>query len=69
MQLAATRDAEFIGIFKLFDAQGDIRNQLFVQTILDVPRCHKFPFAARKWGVVDLEGHRDRRLIHRERRQ
>ena len=64
MQFTAARDAEFIGIIELLNTQRHVRNQLFVEAVLKVPRGHKFTFAARKWRVIDLEGHRDCRLIN-----
>ena len=69
MKLTPTRDAEFISFFKLLNTERNVVNKLFLQAVIDITRGDIFPFAARKGTVIDLERHRNCRLIHGERRQ
>ena len=69
MKFTPARNTEFISLLKLLDTKGHIVNELFLEAIIDITRGDIFTFAARKWAIIDLEGHRDCRLVDGERRQ
>src|SRR5690606_3413896 len=73
VQFAAARDQELVGILELFDPQGDVVHGLALQPVLDLAAGEELAtrqvLAAGERRVVDLEGHRDRRLVDGQRRQ
>ncbi len=69
LQFAAAHDFKRIGATGFFDANGDVGQQLFIETVAQIARSDILAFPARKRRVVDGEGHRDRRLIDLNLRQ
>ena len=69
MQLAAAGHEERIGVAGFLDAQRHVGQQLAHQAVADVARRHVLALAAGERRRVDLEIHRQRRLVHRDRRQ
>src|SRR5690606_6252185 len=69
MQLAAARDAEAIRILRLLDAQRDVVLRFLLEPRANLPAREELAFAAGEWRLVDLERHRDGRLVDVERRQ
>ena len=69
VEFAAAGDAELVRIVQLLDAQGDVGDQLAVKTLLDLARGDVLAFTPGKRRIVDLEGHRDGRLVHDQRGQ
>ena len=59
MQLAAAGDLEALGRVRVFDTQGNIRIQLPVQAVTQVPAGDIFSFLACQRGIVDIKGHGD----------
>jgi hypothetical protein len=69
VQLAAARHQERVGVAGLLDAQRHVGQELAHQAVAQVPRRHVLAFAAGERRRVHLEVHRQRRLVHRDRRQ
>ena len=69
LQLAASHDATGFGTARFLNSKGDIRQQLFFQTLAQIARCDVRAFAAGERRCVDRENHRDRRLIDLNVRQ
>jgi hypothetical protein len=73
VQLATTRDPEFLGFLGLLDAQGDVVLGLAQEAIADLARGQEAAAAhvllARERGVVHLEGHADGGLVDAQHRQ
>ena len=69
MQLAASGDEERIGVAGLVDAQRDVGQHLLGQSVAQIARRHVLAFAPRERRRVDLEVHRQRRLVDHDRRQ
>ena len=69
MQFAAARDQERIGVARLLDAQRHVGQHFLGEAIAQVARRHVLAFAAGERRRVDLEVHRQRRLVDQDRRQ
>ena len=69
VQLAAARHQERIGVAGLLDAQRDVGQHLLREPVAQVARRHVLAFAAGERRRVDLEVHRQRRLVDHDRRQ
>ena len=65
VQLAAARDQERVGVAGLLDAQRHVGQQLLREAVAQVARGHVLAFAAGERRRVDLEVHRQRRLVDR----
>ena len=61
--------AEHVRLVGVLDAQRDVALQLAVQALADLPAGDELAFAAGERRGVDLEIHRQRRLIDADRRQ
>ncbi|KAG0772097.1 hypothetical protein G6F22_015982 [Rhizopus arrhizus] len=73
VQLATAGDQELVGIFQLFDLQGHVVDLFTVQAVLDLAAGQELAtgqvLVAGERRVVDLEGHRDGRLVDGQCRQ
>ncbi len=69
MQLAASLDAEHVGLVRVLDAQGDVALQLPLQALAELTAGDELAFAPGERGGVHLEVHRNRRLVDPNRRQ
>jgi len=69
MQFTTTRDAEFVRIIGIFNAQRDVMFEFLVQPFAYLPTGQKLAFFAGKRRFVDLESHADGGFIHAQRRQ
>src|SRR5262249_53445427 len=67
LQFAAAENAEGFGRVGVFDANGNVGEQFFLQAVAEVARSEVAAFAAGKRAVVDGENHGERRLINDER--
>ena len=64
LQFAAAHHLKGIGTTRIFDANGDVGEQLFVETIAQVTRSDQMPFAAGERRIVDGERHRNGGFIN-----
>ncbi|MNZ27469.1 hypothetical protein D3C78_446880 [compost metagenome] len=64
MQLTTAGNLELVSRVAFFNAQCNVVQQLFVQTFLDVTAGDELAFLAAERRVVDLEGHRNGRLVN-----
>ena len=69
MQLAAPGHEERIGVARLLDAQRDVGQHFLGEPVAQVARRHVLAFAAGERRRVDLEVHRQRGQVDRDRRQ
>src|SRR6185437_1909467 len=69
LQLAAAEDFETVGGASVFDADGDVGEQLFVETLAQVAAGDGLPFAAGCRRVIDRELHGDGGLVDDDGRQ
>ena len=69
VQLAAPVDGEHVGVAGFFDAQRDVGEQLALQPLAQVAAGDVLAVATRERRGVDLELHRQRRLVDRDQRQ
>ncbi len=69
MQLSTASDQEPVRTVRFLHAQGDIRFELFEQSLAQVPRREELAFTARERAVVHGEGHLDGRLIDCDARE
>ncbi len=69
MQFTAPGHQERVGVAGVVDAQRDIGQHLFREAVAQVARGHVLAVATRKRRRVDLEIHRQRRLVDHDRRQ
>src|SRR5229473_1695830 len=67
LQLAAAEHAEGFGRVGVFDADGDVGEQLFLQAVAKVARSNVVAFLAGKRAAVDGENHGQRGLVDQER--
>src|SRR5690606_31047555 len=67
VQFATARYLELVRRIGFLNAQGNVVQQLFVQTVLDVAAGDELAFLAAERRVVDLEGHRNGRLVNGQR--
>ncbi len=63
LELAAAEDLEGVGRAGVFDADGDVGEELFVEAVLEVARGDELAFAAGEGPVVDGELDGDGRLV------
>ncbi len=68
MQFATTGNAEYVGVFSVFNLERHVREQFFLQALADLARGHELAFAPRLWRSVDAEAHGQCRLIDGDRR-
>ena len=64
VQLATTRDTEYVRIRCVFHLQGDVSQQFLGQTITDLATGDELAFSTRQWRTVHHEVHGQGRLIH-----
>src|SRR6266571_1733733 len=69
VQLAAPANDERVGIRGEFDAQGDVALDLALEPLAQLAASDEFSLAPGERRGVDEEIHRQRRLVHLERRQ
>ena len=69
LQFAAAENLEAVRASGLFDANGDVGEQFFFQTLAQVARGDELAFASGHGRVVDGELHGDRRLVDDDQRQ
>ncbi len=67
LQLAAAENTERFRRIGVFDADGDVGEQLFLQAVAEISRGDVVAFLAGKRAAVDGENHRERGLIDQER--
>src|SRR5208283_682935 len=67
LEFAAAEDAEGFGRVGVFDADGDVGEQLFGEAVAKIARGEVIAFAAGKRAGVDAENHGERGLINDER--
>jgi hypothetical protein len=69
VQLAAAGDEEHVGVLRILDAQRHVDQQFLLQAVPHVARGDVLALAPRQRRRVDLEIHRQRGLVHVDRRQ
>ena len=68
LQLAAAGDLEGIGRIGRFDADRNVAQHFLLKAFLDFARGDVFAIVAGEGGIVDAEGHGDRRFVDLDRR-
>ena len=63
LHFAAGVDLESARDFRVFHLERDVGSGLADEPLADVPRCHKFSFAAREGRIVYQDPHPDRGRI------
>ncbi len=69
MQFAAPEDGEDVGVGGVLDLERDIGQELPRQALAQIAAGDVLAFLAGEWRGVDLELHRQRRLVDRDHRQ
>src|SRR5437867_4490404 len=67
LQFAAAENAEGFGRVSVFDANGNVGEEFFLQAVAEVARSEVAAFAAGKRAGVDGENHGERGLVNDER--
>src|SRR5207249_4317332 len=69
VQLAAAGDTQNVRLLGVFHAQRDVALQLPIEPLAQLPAGHELAFAAGKGRGVDLEVHRQCRLVDADGRE
>src|SRR3546814_7412760 len=69
VKLAAAGDLEPVRRIRRLDPKGDVVDQLLVEALAQLPARHELALAPGQRRIVDLEGHRDGRLVEDRKSQ
>ena len=69
MQFAAAGNAEDIGIGSVFNTQGNVGQQFFLQAVADLAGSYEFAFSTGQRRSIDHKVHGQCRLVHAQHRQ
>ena len=64
VQFAAARNAENVGIGCIFNTQGNVGQQFFLQAVADLAGSYEFAFSTGQRRSVDHKVHGQGRLVH-----
>ena len=69
VQFATTGNAEYISVGSIFNTQGNVGQQFFLQAVADLAGSHEFAFSTGQRRSVDHKVHGQGRLVHAQHRQ
>ena len=69
VQFATAGNAEYISVGSIFNTQGNVGQQFFLQTVADLAGSHEFAFSTGQRRSVDHKVHGQGRLVHAQHRQ
>ena len=69
VQFATAGNAEYISVGSIFNTQGNVGQQFFLQAVTDLAGSYEFTFSTGKRRSVDHKVHGQCRLVHAQHRQ
>ena len=69
MQFATAGNAEYISVGSIFNTQGNVGQQFFLQAVADLAGSHEFAFSTGQRRSIDHKVHGQGRLVHAQHRQ